>query len=289
MTSFSLGDRLPESAHGGASDRLVLQFSPDADGRTYISRQYVAYPFHVCRALYSDSACPELATVTIQSCSGGLYEGDRLEIEVEAKAGAAAHVTTQAATVVHSMPTGSAEQCTRIRAQSQSYVEYLPDPQILFPQSRLSSTIHIGVSSEAVVLVCDSFLMHDPKGAGRAFTGYMSEIQIEDDAGRRLAIDRMALDGATYEAHYPGVMSNFGAQGTMIAAGVGALPDTILAPDQLGHDSNFSIGFSRLPRSAGIVVRILAADGAILRREMHSVWSALRRSLKGSNAPPQRK
>jgi len=296
MTSFSLVDRPPAkispdlaTARGRASDRLQLQFSADADGRTFLSRQYVAYPFHICRALYSDASSPELATVTIQSCSGGLYEEDRLDMEVEARAGAAAHLTTQAATVVHSMPSGSAVQSTRIRAEPRSYLEYLPDPLILFPQSSLVSTINLRVSAGAVVLVSDSFLMHDPIGAGRAFATYMSEIQIEDETGRLLAIDRMAIDGATYSSRYPGVMNDFGAQGTMIAAGTCAIPECIAGLDRIGADRGVAIGVSRLPNSAGIIVRILASDGAALRREMHYVWSAFRRALKGGEPAPQRK
>ena len=291
MTSYSLNDGPPAqvlpvigSAPGRARDQLMLQFSPDADGRTYISRQYVAYPFHVCRALYNDSAFPDLTTLTIQSCSGGLYEEDRLDITVEAKPRAAAHVTTQASTVVHSMPTGMATQCARIRAEAQSYLEYLPDPQILFPQSRLRSTVQIGISAGAIVLVSDSLMMHDPTGAGRAFTSYMSEIQIEDDSGRRLAIDRMTCDGATYRSRYPGVMGAFGAQGTIIAASIGALPNTFIADlsQLIQNRENSAIGVSQLPKSSGILVRILASDGATLRREMRNAWSAFRFLLKGS-------
>jgi len=298
MTSFSRDDhpavRLAPSAdvaRGAVKRQLQLEFAPDAHGRTYISRQFVAYPFHVCRALYNDPVSPELAALYIQSCSGGLYESDSLDIALDAKSGAAAHVTTQASTVVHTMPAGSATQHARIRAEAQSYFEYLPDPQILFPQSRLSSTIDVGLSQGAVVLVSDSFLMHDPEGAGRAFSSYLSEIKIEDDAGRRLSVDRMHLDGAVLQAHRPGIMGAFAAQGTLIAAGIGSFPKA--AAQDLARlvpgDRTAAIGVSELPRSCGLVVRILASDGATLRKEMHGAWSALRLLIKGRRPPLERK
>jgi urease accessory protein UreH len=39
-----------------------------------------------------------------------------------------------------------------------------------------------------------------------------------------------------------------------------------------------------LPKSAGLIVRVLAADGAALKRVMASAWSIARTVLKG--APP---
>ena len=57
---------------------------------------------------------PGLATLYVQSCSGGIYEDDRLDLTLATAQGAEAHVSTQAATVVHSMPSGSASQRVRI-------------------------------------------------------------------------------------------------------------------------------------------------------------------------------
>ena len=67
--------------------RLELAFAADADRRTYLERQYAGYPFHVCRALYQDRDRPGLATIYVQSCSGGVYEDDRLDVTLGARRG----------------------------------------------------------------------------------------------------------------------------------------------------------------------------------------------------------
>ena len=90
----------------------------------------------------------------------------------------------QAATVVHSMPLGSASQRVRIQCEGGSYLEYLPDPQILFPGSRFRSEVVVRLSGDAVALVSDSFLTHDPAGGDDMFASYFSEIVIEDETGR---------------------------------------------------------------------------------------------------------
>ena len=159
------------AARSLVSSRLDLGFAVDADGRSYVHRQYASYPFHVCRVHYHDKDHPGLATLYVQSCSGGIYEDDRLDVTLAAARGAEAYVSTQAATVVHSMPSGSASQRVRIECEGGSFLEYLPDPQILFPGSRCRSEIAVRLSGDAVALVSNSFLSHDPAGRDEHIRG----------------------------------------------------------------------------------------------------------------------
>jgi hypothetical protein len=49
------------------------------------------------------------------------------------------------------------------------------------------------------------------------------------------------------------------------------------------------LGSSLLPNSAGILVRVLAADGAALKLALHQAWCAARLALKGSVPVERRK
>ena len=197
------------------SGRLDLAFGADADGRSFLRRQYASYPFHVCRPQFQDRTLPGLATLYLQSCSGGLYEDDRLDVGIAMGHGAEAHVSTQAATVVHTMPNGHAEQTVRLRAEAGSYLEYLPDPQILFPGSRCRSTISVALGGDGIAVVSDSFLQHDPTGKDGTFAAYCSEIVIGTADGEVLAIDRLKVDGGAFQAKQPGVSGVFAAQGRL--------------------------------------------------------------------------
>jgi urease accessory protein len=266
--------------------RLDLGFAADGGGRTYLARQYANYPFHVCRALYQDAERPGLATLYLQSCSGGLYEDDRLDMRVEIAEGAEAHVSTQGPTIVHTMPSGSASLDARIVGAPRSYLEYLPDPQILFPGSHCASRIEVYLGGDAVALVSDSFLCHDPDGRAEPFSNYASEIVIANEVGQVAAIDRLRVDGGSFGEARPGISGVYAAQGTMIVAGF-ALSSPALAENlramRPGRDEA-AIGVSELPKSAGLIVRVLATDGAALKRVMASAWSTARTVLKG--APP---
>ena len=273
------------------SGRLELAFAADADRRSYLQRQYASYPFHVCRVHYHDKDHPGLATLYVQSCSGGVYEDDRLDLTLATAEGAEAYVSTQAATVVHSMPSGSASQRVRIQCEAGSYLEYLPDPQILFPGSRCRSEIAVRLGGDAVALVSDSFLTHDPAGRDEMFSAYFSEIVVEDETGKALAIDRLKVDGLAFRDSCPGISGRFKAQGTMILAGLNFSASAVageLHKVRLDRDVA-AIGCSQLPNSAGLLVRVLAADGAALKLALHRVWCAARLALKGSLPVERRK
>jgi urease accessory protein len=273
------------------SGRLDLSFAADADRRTFLRRQYASYPFHVCRAQYQDENRPGLATLYIQSCSGGIYEDDRLDLSLALASLAEAHVSTQSATVVHTMPAGSASQSVRIQCEPGSYLEYLPDPQILFPDSRCNSEICVRLGGNAVALVSDAFLQHDPAGQDGTFDAYRSAIVIENAAGATLAIDRLKVDGEAFRDDCPGVARSFVAQGMLIVAGLEIPWRELLGevrtikPDRTAA----TIGASQLPNSAGVLIRVLAADGAALKQVLHEVWCAARTVLKGTRPAARRK
>ena len=291
MTAVSAATRPePPAQRRLVHGRISLEFACDGNGRTYLGRQYASYPFHVCKVQYYDADCPNLATLYAQSCAGGLYEDDQHRLELTARSGAEAHFTTQASTIVHSMPAGRARQDMRITAESSAYLEYLPDPQILFPHSNLASTIRIAMASDATVLVSDSFMGHDPQRMGGLPDSYESEIVIEDAGGRKLAIDRLRLASHAFKARTPGIMGAFNAHGTILVATRNPLAAAVQTAGR-GLDFDYgeaAIGVSALPNSAGLVFRVLAQDGVALKRAMYACWSSARLALRGS-APAMRR
>lgn len=280
----------PDRAASGAR-QLSVEFATDPSGRTYLHRQFAAYPFHVCRPLYLDAGSPGLSTLYIQSCSGGLYEHERLSASIVAAPRTEAHVTTQAPTVVHSMRNGSADQDVVLEAQDGAYLEYLPDPQILFPGSRCVSVIKARVAETATVLMWDSFLNHDPDGLGRFYAGYTSVVEVLDLGGKLLAVDRLKLAPALAPLYAIGTNGAFNVQGTIIVASRDArLEEIVGALRQL--DMPYALatsGVSRLPNTAGLIVRVLACDGAMLARVMTEIWCMMRRALRGSLPGARRK
>ena len=277
-------------ALAAASRTAVLHFATDESGRTHIAKQFAPYPFHVCRPFYVTGDPRGMATVYVQSCAGGIFEHDRLGLTLQTQRGSQAHVTTSASTIVHSMPLGGARQTVSLVAASNSVIEYLPEPMILFAGSRIESTVNIVMGDSARVILSDAFLMHDPRDQGEAFDWLHSEIVVRDVDDKVLVRDRIRIDGKSMLMNRPGVTGRFAAQASFMCLQRG-LADAMLASIRAALDAIGDIyaGVSLLPSGVGIFARILAADGIALRAAQLCLWSHARKCLTGSLPTPRRK
>jgi len=274
-----------------ARGRLEIAFAHDPSGRTYLRRQYASYPYHVCRPLSFAGDPVGMATIYVQSCAGGIFRGDRLREHLVAEEGAAAHVTTQASTIVHSMDRGSAGQEVLIEAATGSLMEFLPDPFILFPQSRFASSLCVRAHAAATVVVADSFICHDPAAAGAMFDRFQADLRVEDPQGRLLMLDRCRTAGAVVADRRPGITGAFAAQGGLFViqrqGASSALVDALRTATTGVAD--VYAGASELPNGCGAWLRVMAADAVALRAAMTAAWQAVRRALTGRTPAPRRK
>ncbi len=271
--------------------RIDVGFARAEDGRTYLDRQFAGYPFHLCRPHYYAGDPAGMATLYLQSCSGGIYKGDRLHARIVAGEAAQAHVTTQAATIVHDTEGDDAVQETLLEAGAGALLEYLPDPLVLFPGASLSTRLRARVHERAALVLGDSFIPHDPAGCGRLFDRLDAEIRVENEDGRPLARDRFDLRGSLLAAALPGINGAFMAQGTVFVIGRTAPAEATAAAlrEALDGIGDIYAGASTLPNGCGAVARLWAADGVALRAGMGAAWAAARRSLVGSTPAPRRK
>ena len=271
--------------------RLDLVFKPDAEGRSFLGRQFATYPFHVCRVQYLDAEQPHMASLYLQSSAGGLFAGDELDVSIACEANAMAHVTTQASTIVYRMPNGEACQRTALEVGAGGFLEYLPDPMIMFPQARLHNRLSLKLAGNATAIVVDSFLSHDPGGTDRPFGLYGSETEITDGTGRRLVLDRFHTSGADCRAGIVGVMGGYGMQATILAASTAVSPRSLLEALRHGLEDTPAVhgAASTLPNDCGAWVRLLADDGAALKDAVTTLWMALRRKITGQVPARRRK
>lgn len=274
-----------------ARGNLELTFARDSGGRTYLRRQFAGYPYHVCRPFSYAGDPPGMATLYLQSCAGGIYRDDRLREHIVAEAGGAAHVTTQAATIVHSMDRGSARQEVLIEAATGSFVEVLPEPFILFPQAHFASDLRIRADEAAMVIVADSFICHDPAGGGALFDRFHGDLRVEDPQGRLLMLDRFRVSGAIVADKRPGLTGAFAAQGGMFVIQRRGEPSAVIDALRaaVAEVAGTYAGASELPNGCGAWLRVMAADGIALRTAMTAAWQAARLTLTGRIPAPRRK
>jgi urease accessory protein len=257
-------------------------------GRTRLGRQRVPYPFHVTRAFYLDPERPDIATLYLQSASGGLYRGDRVTLEIAAADGAAAHVTTQSATIVHDTRGQGAMLATHIAVGAGAFLAYTPDPLVLFPGAAIESATDITLDEGASVLLCDGFAWHDPDGTGRAFGGCAFATTVRDRRGRTIICDRGAIGGT----HCLGPSSPLGpyrAAGTMLVLGRGSNRLDPKAFEARLDELGCLAGVNAAPGGVGQGARILAPDGGTLACGLAAAFALGFMALTGVQPSSRRK
>lgn len=254
-------------------------------GRSVLTRQYVPYPFHITRPFYLDRARPDLATLYLQSSSGGLYSGERLTLDLRVGPGAAAQVTSQASTVVHDCRGQPALQSTSLCLEAGSFVAHTPEPAILLPGAALDSRLAVTLWPGAAGVVTDGVLAHDPTGAGRGFDSLMVENRIQAPDGTLLLCDRQAVSGALLQS----AMGGYRCLGSALIFGPGsaALAGAEIEArlDALGCHA----GASLLPGGLGLGIRLLAPEGDCFRKGLSLIFDLAFEALVGQIPAPRRK
>jgi urease accessory protein len=253
-----------------------LEFGVDGRGRSFLGAQFVRYPVHVCRGLRVDEGDPAPCSVALQSVSGGLFEGDHVAGGLHVRPGARARVSTSASTIVHRMRgEAGARQSVVLRADAGARLEYLPEPLILFPGSRLRSDTCVHLADGARVVLCESFLLHDPQAAERAFETLDVRVEVRDAAGRLRARERMLLQGAAWAESSRGLPGHPPVHASLWL--LGADSAGLIAPVRAALERSAAYaGASELPDGLGVQVRMLAEDAVGLRQCLGAVLDLAR-------------
>lgn len=259
-----------------------------AGGRTILRRQQVGYPWHLTRGFYLDSARADLLTLYLQSAAGGMYGADDLQFDVSVGDGAALHLTTQSATVVHPGRDRPAALSQRIQVGARGFASLTSDPYILFPGSELTLSTTAVVAQSGVLLIADGFSTHCPPRSTGVFRRFSSELRIERPDGQLLMLDRGTLRGSDLSGDFDALGGARAAASVVLIAP----PDRLPPPEEIeaGADGvGCFAGVSSAPNQAGLVVRMTAPDAGGLTRGITAAFHIITRHVLGVGLAPRRK
>jgi len=269
--------------------QLDLAFARRFD-RTVLDRRLFRWPFALTRTFALDRAPAHMLTVIVQTSSGALHGEDDLRQRLHVGPNAAAHVTTQGASPVHRAdPGATAREHVAIRVEDGAYLEYMPEPRILFPEAALAQTIEIDCAAGGFALVCDGFTVHDPAGRGRGFRRLVSSMILRRGGGESAMVDRVDISSLGW-----GRAAEFKAFASLTLAapggapGIAALADALTA--RLASVPDLYGAASPLPAAAnGLGVRLAGRDLRAVRAGIAIAWSAARVEFHGAPPPSRRK
>lgn len=275
----------------GQHGDLRLRLAPRGS-RTVAVDQYHEGALQTLRPMYLDDTGQ--VCYQIVNPGGACLRGDRYRIEVELAAGAHALLTTQSATKVYRTPQVHAEQHLTVRLGSDSVLEYLPDPLILYRDAhfRQFGTVDMDSSSTLVMseIVTPGWA---PDGSVFAYERLRMRNEIQVD-GRLLAIDNLVVAPAEAGPHGLGFMEGHTHLGSLVV--VDRRCDEALLDDVHdlveGHGETVA-GLSALGgpglSGCGFVIRALGDDTGELREALDAVVALLRDRWTGQRPVNLRK
>ena len=280
--------QLPSGSFGKCA-YLRLGFEAQSD-RSVLRTLHRRAPLLVQQALYWDEQMPGLPCVYMISNSGGILQGDRYRIEIELPAGTQAHVTTQAATKIHSMDANYATQTQQLTLGPDAYLEYMPQPLIPHASSRFVQHTCVSIDQSAT-LVYAEVLMAGRKyyGAGELFRYdlFSSTLHAHRPDGESLFTEKFVIEPRRRSVTRLGAMGPFHVFGSFVVLTPKQHAERLFEAFEPSFDPTSSLvfGASHLPRDAGLVVKVLGMETAPVNAAIRRFWSLAREEVAGARVP----
>lgn len=219
--------------------------------------------------------------IVFLNTSGGLTSGDRLSYAIDLEAGARAVATTQAAERAYRADQGPAQVAVTHRVGSGGWLDWLPQETILFDQADLARETRIELAPDAGCLLLEAVVL------GRAAMGetveklQFSDVRRIECAGKPVFLEPFLLNSNLLAKGPRGaLLGPARAFATLVLCAPGA-EDAVEAARAVLTEPDVEAAASGFDGKC--VVRMLAADGWPLRRQILKLMEALRRG-----APPPR-
>jgi urease accessory protein len=282
---------------GAPGKHGVLQLEFDRrGGRSVLTHLRRQAPLLAQQALYWDEHLPDMPCVFMITTSGCVLQGDRLDVSIAVHPGAMAHVTTQAATKVHLMEDGCAQQSTRLSLADNAYLELLPGPVIPHRHSRFTTSTTVIVAPTAIALTAELVAPgrkhHRHQGHGEMFDYdlYSSALTMTRPDGTELCAERFVSEPGLCPVRLAGVMGEFDVLASVTLAAPPHLAEAVLDHVDATCDAGAGCmaGASRLPNEAGLVYKVLGKETEPVKARVREFWRLVRHEALGAPIPEPR-
>lgn len=270
---------------------LVLTLE-NKEGKTILVENYHKVPLQVQKALYVDEEMPHMPYIYIMSPSGGILQGDRTRIDIHGNKHTAFHITTQAATKIYGMEANYATQMLNITLDEGCYAEFLPDMIIPYKNSRFYQEVNLKIHEDATCLYSEILVPgRVAKGESFLYEIFYSSFRATNLSGQFRCIDHMVFSPKTFNSKACGVLGNWEvvANFYLLTNKIESRLLNIAVEETILKGNNICFASSALPRSDGIIVRILGKKSSDVDNVCKQIWDIIRVKLLGKHVPNLRK
>jgi urease accessory protein len=236
--------------------------------------------------------------VHLHNVSGGVLAGDRLALDVEIEAGAAAQITTTGATRLYRHRPGSpdSEQRVTFSVGEAALLEYLPDLVIPYAGSRHSQRTEIRMGKGSTLFWWE-VLAPGRLAAGERFAFERLKIETKVCVGERQVLREdvllepkaRALPAMLRMFEYSHTASLCVVQEGRPPAYWRALEDRLNAIARERTQHGQAVWGASTLAADGVIVRGLSTSGCFIHETLVEFWRTARLALIGMDGTPPRK
>ena len=247
------------------------------DGQTRLQHLYQSDPL---RVLFPQPATADIPVAVISSTAGGLVGGDRLDIRVDLASDCSAMATVQAAEKVYRSSGPDSHIAVELKADSGSWLEWLPQETILFEQARLRRKTNVHMAADARLLAGEMLVLGRLAGGETFSEGLLRDAWEVRVDGRLIWADALLL-----EQDIPRVLDSpagFAGQracATAIYVGSDAAQQLPLARELMGTPDGLKVGVTCM--DGLLLMRWLGSDPLLLRQHFGRFWGGFRQQVGG--------
>ncbi|MEO1447189.1 MAG: urease accessory protein UreD, partial [Cyanobacteria bacterium J06635_11] len=238
------------------------------DARSFIAHQYATYPFRLSGNLRLDASDPHRAYAYVMNASPGILAGDDLRWAVEVGDRACLYLTDQSATKVHSQPKegATARMTYDFTVGSGAYLEYIPEPIILFRAANLTQGTHI-MLHPAGTLVLSEIIVPGRLARGEFydFEQFVSRLQVRSPDGKLCFADNLRLFGASNRFRQSPIFSDWAILGNFVAVVPGVDLAKLARRLEDNNQHELQVCSSPLPGCHGLLIRAMSTQVSILK------------------------
>ena len=267
----------PAYAHQRVNGSARIAFVA-SDGCSRLADLYQRAP---CRVLFPNVEPTDPPQAVLLTTSGGLTGGDRLRVDIRARTGSHATLTTQAAEKIYrALPDeGNANIDVHIDAASGACIEWLAQETIVFDGARLRRGFSADMAADARLLAVESLVLGRAAMNETLRRGYVHDSWRIRRDDRLVFADALHLDGdIAGQRTMPFGFADATACGTLVYAA----PE---APSLLDYARACSREHALVAhvttREHLLIVRFLARHAVDLRAAIISLTGAIREAALG--------
>jgi urease accessory protein len=208
----------------------------------------------------------------IVNTGGGMTGGDRFDVDIKVGAGAGLSVTTAAAEKIYRSLGPDTDISVKLDVGPGGVLAWLPQETIVFDQARLRRSIDVELAHEANLLLAETAVFGRSAMGETVIQGYFFDrwhLRVE---GALVFAETLRLDGNIAQRLAQRAIADGGVAVASVIKYPGSDADAVAVRAVQDHFAG-EVGVSAW--NGLVVARLVAADGAALRRDLVAVLTAL--------------